>query len=98
MKILFFALLALLSGCNGWTKPERAIFEKYHQRLASVLDVPLESLTRFPLSRFLTKGFVSRAAKIVARVTRELPVAPMRPVQPDCGKELPIGQSTRPFP
>ncbi|HAS6511367.1 TPA: DUF3080 family protein, partial [Vibrio parahaemolyticus] len=44
MKILFFALLALLSGCNGWTNPERAIFEKYHQRLANVLDVPPREL------------------------------------------------------
>ncbi|TOH02770.1 hypothetical protein CGI88_19015 [Vibrio parahaemolyticus] len=44
VKILFFALLALLSGCNGWTSPERAIFEKYHQRLANVLDVPPREL------------------------------------------------------
>ncbi|MGR5109179.1 DUF3080 domain-containing protein [Vibrio jasicida] len=28
----------LLSGCNDWFNPEKAVFEKYNQRLANVLD------------------------------------------------------------
>ncbi|GLR03820.1 hypothetical protein GCM10007906_14070 [Vibrio hyugaensis] len=30
---------SLLSGCNKWFAPEKAVFEKYNQRLANVLDV-----------------------------------------------------------
>ncbi|WHP64322.1 DUF3080 domain-containing protein [Vibrio harveyi] len=38
----------LLGGCNEWFNPEKAVFEKYNQRLANVLDVSESQLEASP--------------------------------------------------
>jgi hypothetical protein len=38
----------LLSGCNDWFNPEKAVFEKYNQRLANVLDTSESELEASP--------------------------------------------------
>ncbi|NOJ18168.1 DUF3080 domain-containing protein [Vibrio jasicida] len=38
----------LLSGCNDWFNPEKAVFEKYNQRLANVLDTSQSELEASP--------------------------------------------------
>ncbi|ELC3159408.1 DUF3080 domain-containing protein [Vibrio harveyi] len=38
----------LLVGCNEWFNPEKAVFEKYNQRLANVLDVSESQLEASP--------------------------------------------------
>ncbi|ELH7812264.1 DUF3080 domain-containing protein [Vibrio harveyi] len=38
----------LLCGCNEWFNPEKAVFEKYNQRLANVLDVSESQLEASP--------------------------------------------------
>ncbi|WP_045398555.1 DUF3080 domain-containing protein [Vibrio campbellii] len=40
--------ITLLSGCNEWFNPEKAVFEKYNQRLANVLDVSESALEPSP--------------------------------------------------
>lgn len=39
---------SLLTGCNEWFNPEKAIFEKYNQRLANVLDTSESELEASP--------------------------------------------------
>ncbi|WP_039977308.1 DUF3080 domain-containing protein [Vibrio jasicida] len=41
-------LTTLLSGCNKWFNPEKAVFEKYNQRLANVLDTSESELEASP--------------------------------------------------
>ncbi|MCF6453549.1 DUF3080 domain-containing protein [Vibrio sp. MMG022] len=41
-------LTTLLSGCNDWFNPEKAVFEKYNQRLANVLDTSESELEASP--------------------------------------------------
>ncbi|MCX2789476.1 DUF3080 domain-containing protein [Vibrio sp. Sgm 5] len=38
----------LLSGCNDWFNPEKAVFEKYNQRLANVLNTSESELEASP--------------------------------------------------
>ncbi|WP_104036795.1 DUF3080 domain-containing protein [Vibrio jasicida] len=38
----------LLSGCNKWFNPEKAVFEKYNQRLANVLNTSESELEASP--------------------------------------------------
>ncbi len=40
--------ITLLSGCSEWFNPEKAVFEKYNQRLANVLDVSESALDPSP--------------------------------------------------
>ncbi|WP_199481536.1 DUF3080 family protein [Vibrio owensii] len=39
---------SLLTGCNEWFNPEKAVFEKYNQRLANVLDTSESELEASP--------------------------------------------------
>lgn len=39
---------SLLTGCNEWFTPEKAVFEKYNQRLANVLDTSESDLEASP--------------------------------------------------
>ncbi|MEH0713096.1 DUF3080 domain-containing protein [Vibrio owensii] len=39
---------SLLTGCNEWFNPEKAVFEKYNQRLANVLDTSESDLEASP--------------------------------------------------
>nr|WP_239032763.1 DUF3080 domain-containing protein [Vibrio sp. MMG023] len=41
-------MTTLLSGCNDWFNPEKAVFEKYNQRLANVLDTSESELEASP--------------------------------------------------
>ncbi|MGR5131736.1 DUF3080 domain-containing protein [Vibrio alfacsensis] len=48
MRILALLSIILLSGCNEWLTPEKAAFEKYHRRLANVLDISAYSIANSP--------------------------------------------------
>ncbi|MGY0616036.1 DUF3080 domain-containing protein [Vibrio sp. FJH11] len=39
MRLTFLFSILLLSGCSEYCNPEQALLDKYHQRLANVLDV-----------------------------------------------------------
>ncbi|MGR5484765.1 DUF3080 domain-containing protein [Vibrio alfacsensis] len=44
MRILPLFSIILLSGCSEWLTPEKAVFQKYHQRLATVLEVSASTI------------------------------------------------------
>ncbi|MDV6251001.1 DUF3080 domain-containing protein [Vibrio sp. EA2] len=54
MRLILVFSIILLTGCNDWFNPEQAMLEKYHQRLANVMDVsgaeiePLPAITLPP--------------------------------------------------
>ncbi|MGR5239026.1 DUF3080 domain-containing protein [Vibrio alfacsensis] len=48
MRISVLLSIVLLSGCDEWLTPEKAAFEKYHQRLANVLDVSASTIEDAP--------------------------------------------------
>ncbi|EDP60096.1 DUF3080 domain-containing protein [Vibrio sp. AND4] len=45
---MFVLLVTMLSGCSKWFTPEKALFEKYNQRLANVLEVSGSELPPSP--------------------------------------------------
>ncbi|MGR5320982.1 DUF3080 domain-containing protein [Vibrio sp. DNB22_19_1] len=46
MRILPLFSIILLSGCSEWLTPEKAVFQKYHQRLATVLEVSASTIEK----------------------------------------------------
>jgi hypothetical protein len=44
VRILPLFSIILLSGCSEWLTPEKAVFQKYHQRLATVLEVSASTI------------------------------------------------------
>ncbi|MDG2560683.1 DUF3080 family protein, partial [Vibrio parahaemolyticus] len=58
MRSILLFLILILNGCDNWFNPENAMFDKYHQRVANVLDVPaipieLQSTVTIPAKRVL---------------------------------------------
>ncbi len=58
MRSILLFLILILNGCDNWFNPENAMFDKYHQRVANVLEVPaipitLQSTVTIPAKRVL---------------------------------------------
>lgn len=48
MRLTLLLSIFLLSGCSEFFSSEQALLDKYHQRLANVLDVPRSEITPLP--------------------------------------------------